>query len=320
MSTSATAGPVIEAQSLTRRFGDTTAVEDVSFRIGSNEIVGLLGHNGAGKTTIMRMLCGYLEPSAGSIDFNGTCVSDKPQRIQRTLGYLPENLPLYPDMLVADYMDYAATLKGIPNTGRLSAIRNALSATDLLHKALEPIGILSRGFKQRVGVAQAILGQPQLLVLDEPTNGLDPGQTAHMRELIKTLAQRSTVILSTHIMQEVNAVCDRVLMLHNGKLALDSTLAELQKGNPILMLRVGSCPGSLPAELGNAPGVVSVEEVAADGDTSQLAVNLHEGADMDAAASDIAQRVINAGAKLYGVEKPSRDLESVFREVSGRGD
>lgn len=311
---------MLEVQSLTRRFGSTTAVKDVSFGIGHGEIVGLLGHNGAGKTTIMRMLCGYLEPSAGRIALEGESVADNPRRIQRILGYLPENLPVYPEMLVADYLDYAATLKGIARGERMAAVREALAATDLKEKALEPIGILSRGFKQRVGVAQAVMGRPRLLVLDEPTNGLDPGQTGHMRELIRELARHSTVLLSTHIMQEVSAVCDRVLMLRNGKLALDRTLADLQNGKTLL-LRVGVCSPSLLADLRKIPAVQSVEDVSDDdGGRQKLSVVLNDDADVDSAAGDIAQRVVNGGARLYQIDVPSRDLESIFREVTGRGD
>jgi ABC-2 type transport system ATP-binding protein len=310
---------MIEVQCLTRRFGETTAVEDVSFRIGSHGIVGLLGHNGAGKTTIMRMLCGYLEPSAGSIALDGTPMADNPRHLQESLGYLPENLPVYPDMLVADYLEYAATLKGIGRRERLAAVREALSSTDLLSRALEPIGILSRGFKQRVGVAQAILGRPRLLVLDEPTNGLDPNQTGHMRELIKGLAQRSTIILSTHIMQEVNAVCDRVLILRNGKLAMDCSLSELQDSKTLL-LRVGNCPQSLLAELQSLQPVVSVEQVSVDGERLELAIRLRSDSDEDAAADEVSRQVINGGAKLYQAEVPGRDLERIFREVSERGD
>ncbi len=310
---------MIEVQSLTRRFGSVRAVEDVSFAIRNSEVVGLLGPNGAGKTTIMRMLCGYLEPSAGSIIIDGRSVCDEPESVQRSLGYLPENLPVYPDMLVADYMDYAATLKGIPAGERLAAVREALSATDLLQKALEPIHILSRGFKQRVGVAQAILGQPRLLVLDEPTNGLDPNQTAHMRDLVKRLAEHTTVILSTHIMQEVNAVCDRVLMLHEGRLALDNSLDELQDSKA-LTLRVGVCSPSLIADLRKIPAVDSVEDVSREGGRQKLSVVLHGDADVDSAAGDIAQHVISGGGRLYQIDVPGRDLESIFHEVSGHGD
>jgi ABC-2 type transport system ATP-binding protein len=227
---------MIEVQSLTRHFGKTVAVEDVSFTIGDNEVVGLLGHNGAGKTTIMKMLSGYLEPSDGSININGVDLARNAQAVQQTLGYLPENLPVYPQMMVADYLDYIATLKGIAASQRPEAIRGVLAATDLTERALDTISVLSRGFRQRVGVAQALLGNPRLLILDEPTNGLDPHQTEHMRQLIRRLARRTTIILSTHILQEVEALCHRVLMLRNGQLALNQSLSDLHKSN-ILLLR-----------------------------------------------------------------------------------
>ena len=162
---------MIEVQSLTRLYGKNAAVDDVSFTIGNHEIVGLLGHNGAGKTTIMKMLSGYLEPTRGSIIIDGISLSNDARSAQKHLGYLPENLPIYPEMMVADYLDYVATLKGIPAVKRLGAVREVLSATDLTQQALDPISILSRGYRQRVGVAQAILGEPNLLILDEPTNG-----------------------------------------------------------------------------------------------------------------------------------------------------
>jgi ABC-2 type transport system ATP-binding protein len=229
---------MIEVDSLSRRYGSVTAVDQVSFTIGTNEVVGLLGHNGAGKTTVMRMLSGYLEPSGGSVEFRGRMLSEDVHAIQQQLGYLPENLPLYPDMMVADYLDYAATLKGIPRGERVAAVREALLSTDLAERALDTIDTLSRGFRQRVGVAQAILGRPGLLILDEPTNGLDPHQAEHMRHLIRRVARSATVILSTHIMQEVEVTCDRVLILRNGRLVLDQRLEALRESRT-LFLRTG---------------------------------------------------------------------------------
>jgi ABC-2 type transport system ATP-binding protein len=222
---------VVEVESLCRHYGDTAAVDNLNFSIGTGEIVGLLGHNGAGKTTLMRMLCGYLEPSAGKITVDGIDVIKDPRAMQQHLGYLPENLPLYPNMTVAEYLEYMTVLKGISAKARLQCMREVIMATDLEQYALAPVHTLSRGSRQRVGVAQALLGQPRLLILDEPTNGLDPGQTWQMRELIQQAASHATVILSTHIMQEVEAVCGRVLLMRGGQLALDQALPELiEKG------------------------------------------------------------------------------------------
>ena len=307
---------MIEVQSLTRHYGKTAAVDDVSFRIGSNEIVGLLGHNGAGKTTIMRMLCGYLEPCSGTISIGGLALADNARSVQRELGYLPENLPVYPDMMVADYLEYAATLKGIARGQRFQAVRQAIVATELGKRALDPVATLSRGLRQRVGVAQAILGKPRLLILDEPTNGLDPQQTEHMRRLISRLARQATVILSTHIMQEVDAICDRVLVLRHGKLALDARLDSLRQSRTLL-LRADSTNESLTTYLKRMPQVATLQQQAEGGGSrARYTLTLHDNADMDTAANNIAQCVVKAGARLYQLQPVVRGLEAVFHEVN----
>ena len=296
---------MIEADRLTRRYGDFLAVSDVSFSIAQGEIVGLLGHNGAGKTTIMKMLTGYLEPSAGHVRVDGLDLAENAVQVQASLGYLPENLPLYPEMSVADYLDYAAEIRGIDAP---SAVRRAIEATELESKALDPIATLSRGFKQRVGVAQAILHEPKLLILDEPTNGLDPSQTQHMRELIERLAETATVILSTHIMQEVDAICDRAIILRGGGLVLDERLDELKESN---RYRLRS---QADASLGDLlRGLELVREVLEAGSGSWEVVF---SGDQDAAGRAIAEAVIGAGQPLYELAIKRRDLETVFREVN----
>ena len=239
---------MIEAQRLTRRYGDFLAVADVSFAIDAGEIVGLLGHNGAGKTTIMKMLTGYLEPSAGAVQVDGVTVESAPLSVQASLGYLPESLPLYPELSVVDYLEYAARLRGVDPR---KAVHKAIASTELESKALDPISTLSRGFKQRVGVAQAILHEPKFLILDEPTNGLDPSQTQHMRALIQRLAQSATVILSTHIMQEVDAICGRAIILKGVTIRDGAVVAagsvvvkdvypgDVVGGNPACVIRLG---------------------------------------------------------------------------------
>lgn len=309
---------MIEVQSLTRRYGKALAVDDVSFRIDRNEIVGLLGHNGAGKTTIMRMLSGYLEPSEGVIRIDGMDLASNAHAIQQQLGYLPESLPVYPDMMVADYLDYAATLKGIPREQRYQAMQQAITATDLGSRALDPVATLSRGLKQRVGVAQAIMGQPRLLILDEPTNGLDPQQTGHMRALIQRLARQATVILSTHIMQEVDAICDRVLILRHGQLALNQRLDTLRHSRAML-LRTDSTPEALTSSLRHLPQVASLQAHTDQQSTSLFTLDLHENADLDTAANNVAQCVIKSGAKLYQLQPIIKGLESVFGEVNEDG-
>jgi len=296
---------MIEARGLSRRYGDFLAVDDVSFAIEPGEICGLLGHNGAGKTTIMKMLTGYLEPSAGEVWIDGAALAEDPLRAQRRIGYLPENLPLYPELTVADYLAHAAQLRGV---AAARAVPRAVEATRLGDKALDRIATLSRGYRQRVGVAQAILHEPRFLILDEPTNGLDPAQTQQMRELIVDLARNATVILSTHIMQEVNAVCDRALILRGGRLALDERLEDLRASD---QLRLRSRPGAALAEVLRAvPGVASLTE-AADGE-----YRLRVSGDQDAAAAAVGAAVVQAGEPLYALAALQRDLESVFREVN----
>ncbi len=306
---------MIEVDALSRRYGKLLAVDEVSFAIHRNEVVGLLGHNGAGKTTVMRMLSGYLEPSSGAIQFQGQDLWANPHAVQQQLGYLPENLPVYPEMIVADFLDYAATLKGIDRSERLHAIKEALAATDLSDRALDTVATLSRGLKQRVGVAQAILGRPRLLILDEPTNGLDPQQTEQMRALIRRLAKRATVILSTHIMQEVDASCDRVLIMRDGRLVLDQSLAELRHSRT-LQLRASTEADELERHLRRMPQVASVYREPDTGDCEQYTLLLHDASDIDRAASNVAHCVQAAGARLYQLTPVARDLGSVFREAN----
>ncbi len=309
---------MIEVRHLTRRYGKNTAVSNVSFAIKPNEVVGLLGHNGAGKTTIMKMLSGYLEPNAGSIHIAGLDMATESRQIQQLLGYLPENLPIYPEMLLADYLEYAATLKRIPPKERMMAVRDVVLAADLEDRILEPIDTLSRGMRQRLGVAQALLGKPRLIIFDEPTNGLDPEQTDHMRRLIKQLARRATIILSTHIMQEVEAVCDRVLILNSGKLVLDETLQNLCCTSA-LRLRVCDGNPSLASYLGRLPQITKVvREANSEANQLSFTLNLHENSDPDTASNNITQCVVKAGARLYELKPLQRDFESVFREASAQ--
>jgi len=296
---------MIEADRLTRRYGDFLAVSDVSFAIEQGEIVGLLGHNGAGKTTIMKMLTGYLEPSSGGVTVDGVSIAEDRIAVQSRLGYLPESLPLYPELTVVDYLEYAAQMRGVPAA---SAVRRAIEATELESKALDPINTLSRGFKQRVGVAQAILHEPKFLILDEPTNGLDPSQTQHMRRLIQRLAESATVILSTHIMQEVDAICGRAIILRGGELVLDERLAALQKSSAFFVRTAPAA--SLADELGGVPVVSAVHP------EGQGIWRVEVSGDLDAAGGAIAAAVVGAGQPLYELRPLKRDLETVFREVS----
>lgn len=305
---------MIDVASLSRYYGRTPAVDQVSFSIDQQQIVGLLGHNGAGKTTVMKMLSGYLEPSAGRVRIDGLDIETHAREIQASLGYLPENLPVYPEMTIAEYLDYAAHLKGLRGQEKLAAIRHSVDATELGPRYFDPIGTLSRGFKQRVGVAQAILGSPKLLILDEPGNGLDPEQNEHMRVLIRDLASRATVILSTHVMQEVEALCDRVLVLASGRLALDSPMAELRESRHLL-LACSDDRADLGDLLDRLPQVAVVERQDAAGDRMAFRLRLTGDAAMDTAAGNVSRTVIESGARLFRLTPEQRDLEQIFREA-----
>lgn len=303
---------MIEVRRLTRSYGDLKAVDDVSFDIGRSEVVGLLGHNGAGKTTVMKMLTGYLEPNAGDIRIEGLDIREQRREVQQRIGYLPENCPLYPEMTVLDYLDYQATLHGVPEPGRPAALRTAIERTELAPKADQTIATLSRGYRQRVGVAQAILHGPLVLILDEPTNGLDPSQIRHMRTLIRELAEHATLILSTHILQEVEAVCDRVLIMHAGRLALDSDLTALSNPNRLLVA-LGQAPTQVVPMLMDLEPVTAVEPLESPDGRYRYALDTTDPA---ATAPVVARAVSTAGWDLYGLQPEVLDLETLFGAVS----
>ena len=306
---------MIEVAGLTRKYGDLTAVDDVSFSIRKGEVVGLLGHNGAGKTTVMRLLTGYMEPTAGSISIDGMAVSEARLRIQRKLGYLSENVPLYPDMSVMRYLEYVAELRGVPDGRRAAVLRRVLERTWLTDRALDPVGTLSKGYKQRLGVAQAIVHEPEILILDEPTNGLDPSQIFQMRSLVRDLSQNATIIVSTHILQEVEAVCERVIIMAQGRIAVDARLSELRQSNR-LVVGLGNPSDDAADRLRELPGVVRV--TLADG-PGRGSYGLELDAPADAVAPGVARAAVERGWDLHRMSEEARTLETVFREVGEQG-
>ncbi|CAK0763399.1 ABC-2 type transport system ATP-binding protein [Gammaproteobacteria bacterium] len=304
---------MIKVEHLTRSYGDFKAVDGVSFEMQRGEVVGLLGHNGAGKTTIMKVLTGFLEPSGGRITLEGRDLAGQRRAAQRLIGYLPENCPLYPEMTVIDFLEYQAGMHGILESQRLTAIRHAITRTELESKAADPIGTLSRGYRQRVGVAQAILHEPNILILDEPTNGLDPTQIQHMRSLIRELAKNAIVLLSTHILHEVEAMCDRVLIIRNGKLALDARLSDLDSAQH-LVVGVDAGPERAEALLKEVAGVRTIRYLPGSSDgRHQYALEM---ADPVTTAPLVAQAVLKGGLKLYRLQPERRDLETIFGEIN----
>ena len=296
---------MLQAKNLSRNYGVVKAVEEVSFSVEPGEVVGLLGHNGAGKSTIMKMLTGFIEPSEGEVLVDGMSILEEPELVRESIGYLPESPPIYPELSVLDYLFFAARMRGRQDEDE---VYNALSATNLESKALEPIATLSRGFKQRVGVAQAILHRPRLLILDEPSNGLDPNQNQEMRDLIMTLAKEATVILSTHVMQEVDAICDRVLIMSAGKLTVDENLRDLREGSSIALSTTSEAP--IERLLANEAIVSNLKEL----DQGRWEIDVNE--DISPAIDHIARACVESGVPIYGIAPKKLNLETLFRDVS----
>lgn len=302
---------MITVTNLSRHYGEFKAVDDVSFSIQPGEVVGLLGHNGAGKTTIMKMVSGFLEPTAGGIAIGKLAMGADTAAIQRRIGYLPENCPLWMDMTVIDYLAYQASLHGITPDQQTTAVARAIRRTALQDKATALIQTLSRGYRQRVGVAQAILHNPDIIILDEPTNGLDPVQINQMRSLIHGLALSATVILSTHILQEVQAVCERVLIMRSGKLVLDSRLDALQQSKHLL-LTLNNPRAKRYLDTLAGVGKVEAQQACAGRYIYTLEAD-------PATAPQVAAAVHAAGDQLFSLQAESRTLENVFAEVNSGG-
>lgn len=304
---------MITVEGLTRKYGDFTAVDQVSFTIPKGQIVGLLGHNGAGKSTIMKMLTGYLEPTEGTVSIADLDIVENRLQIQQRLGYLPEVSPLYPEMTPVEYLEYVCRLRGVEEGEIEKRIKTAIDRTGINSMALKTIGTLSKGYKQRVGVAQAIINNPDILILDEPTSGLDPSQIHEMRSLIKELSAESTVMISTHILQEVEAMCDRVIIILNGKVAADSLLADL-KGSNSMVLEVNRDQAAVEGALKQIEGVKKVEMTEGQDGRNSFVLELDKPSDQMAPL--IADKAIAEGWQVFEIGRQRRNLEAVFREIN----
>jgi len=307
---------LIEVENLHRRYGDVHAVQGLDFRVRRGEVLGFLGPNGAGKTTTMQMICGVLAPSLGTVRIGGVDLLEDPIAAKRQLGYLPELPPLYREFTVDEYLRYCAHLHGLRKHAATKAMEEAKARCGLQDTGRRLIGNLSKGYQQRVGIAQAIVHSPAVVVLDEPTVGLDPIQIREIRKLMRELGNDHGVILSTHILPEVQAVCDRVQILHEGRLVLDEDLAQLSKNQRPRSIRVKfRRPPSRTALTGIAGVVGRVE--ALDADT----LRLHHADD-----ESLSERIVTASVAgdwgLYELVSESRSLEEIFIELTfgeGRG-
>jgi ABC-2 type transport system ATP-binding protein len=303
---------MIDVSHLDKSYGEVQALRDVTFQIQEGEIVGLLGPNGAGKTTIIKMLTGYLQPDNGRVLVDGLDVAEQTQTAQERIGYLPENAPLYPELTVQAYLQMIAELRQIPPDEIIERISEAVYATGLVDHLTRPIGQLSKGYRQRVGLAQAILHKPRLLILDEPTVGLDPTQIVEIRNLIRRLAQHSTVLFSTHILPEVEVLCDRVIILINGEIKVDARLADLANTNNAILVLDGR-PGGIEEALQALSEVSGVERLPADNGHTAFRISGTAGADLTPA---IYQLAAEAHWPLRELRRDAYNLEAVFNKLA----
>lgn len=307
---------MIEAREITRRYGDFTAVERVSFSVDEGEIVGILGPNGAGKTTIIRMVTGFLPPSGGRVTVGDRDLFEEPRTARRDIGYLPENVALYGEMRVEEYLGYRGRLEGMSRSEARQAIAEVLESCLLTEVAGQVIGTLSKGYRQRVGLAAAILHRPKVLVLDEPTVGLDPRQIVAIRELIRELGRRHTILLSTHILPEVELLCDRVLIIDRGRIVGEGTPEALRQewqGATRVRLTLKGEPEGAGEALSALDGVESLE-VTRDGD-SRFRLECGQDADLREALFRLA---VDRGWVLLELAEDRASLEDVFVRLTTR--
>jgi ABC-2 type transport system ATP-binding protein len=303
---------MIEVVDLTKSYGPIEALRGISFQVAAGEIVGLLGPNGAGKSTTIKILAGYLQPDSGAVKVNGLDVMTHTREVQAQLGYLPENAPLYPELSVQAYLKLMADLREIPRDEQPARLSEAIYATGLVEHLTRPIGQLSKGYRQRVMLAQAILPQPKLLILDEPTVGLDPTQIIEIRHLIRRLAKNSTILFSSHILSEVETVCDRVIIIINGQIKADARLTELASTADAIVVLQQETRGVEQA-MQRLPGANKIEMLlAADGYPTYRIVG-RDGVDLCPAIYELARQ---ENWPLRELRRDTRTLESIFNQLA----
>jgi gliding motility-associated transport system ATP-binding protein len=304
---------MINVNGITKYYGDFKAVDNISFTVRDGEITGLLGPNGAGKTTTLRMLTCYLEADSGSILVNDFKTDTDPVKIKKIIGYLPESAPLYSDMLVYDYLKYIADIRQIENKDRIAEIGKLCGINEIMHK---PISDLSKGYKQRVGLAHAMIHDPDILVLDEPTSGLDPNQIIEIRNLIKEIGKKKTVILSTHILSEVEATCDKVIIINKGKIVANDTTENLLstelKNQSITISVKGTDYNSLSSEIKSLENILEIDEIEA-GNLISAVIKTSNKFDM---RPEIFKLIRDKGWILYEMKQEQASLENVFRDLT----
>jgi ABC-2 type transport system ATP-binding protein len=306
---------VITAQNITKYYGAHAAVQGISFQINKGEVVGLLGLNGAGKTTTLRILSGLIVPTSGNIVIDGVDVAASGEDIRSRIGFLPETPPLYPEMTVEDFLVFVARIKGVPEKEVVAAVQRSLEAADITGVRDSIIDTLSHGYRRRVGIAHAIVHSPALILLDEPTSGLDPVQIVHMRKLIRGLATRHTIIVSSHILSEIQQLCDRILVLQKGRIVAEGTEVELGRrvaGGSTITVEVRGTPAGLAEALRRARGVTA--HVIDSNDNETIVATVELAADT---REDLAKAIVDSGLGLRRLDRASLELESIFLQLTG---
>jgi len=308
---------MIHVESLTKYYNDLCAVDQISFDISKGEIMGLLGPNGAGKTTTLQILTGFLRPTSGNIRVKDYSIDEDSLQIKKLLGYLPESAPLYHDMLVYDYLDYVANLRRIDSLKKISRIRHLSDLCGIREVMHKTINELSKGFKQRVGLAHAMMDDPEILVLDEPTSGLDPNQIIEIRDIIKQIGKEKTVILSTHILSEAEATCDRIVIINKGKIVANDTTQALKQsasGNNLISISLQNAEfESVKQQLTSISQVSGIAQVSDDNGILNLKLTCMSSADIRA---DIYKKVRQTDWILIEMHQETQTLENIFRELT----
>ena len=310
----------IKIENLTKYYGNFPAVKDISFEVKTGEIVGFLGPNGAGKTTTMKLITTYISQNSGKIFVDGIDTTEDSLAVRKKIGYLPEQNPLYSDMNVIDYLKYAAELQSIEKTKINDSVKRMVKVCGLEEVKHKDIGELSKGYRQRVGLAQAMIHNPEVLLLDEPTSGLDPNQIIEIRKLIKDLGKQKTVVLSTHILQEVQATCDRVVIINNGEIVADGTTDSLQKkfqGQIIISLTLKKDPRAgrekIISMLESVKGVEKVKVTSDDSEVWNIDISAPKGTDV---RDEIFKKVVSSEMILVNLHQEETTLEDIFRKLT----
>jgi len=311
---------MIRVDRLRKEYGSVVAVDGVSFEVPRGEVVGFLGPNGAGKSTTLRILAGFLGATSGRVEVAGTDVAEDPERARKSIGYMPETCPLYPEMRVREYLSFRAELKRVPRRARKDEIDRVATDAHVSDVIDRVVGNLSKGYRQRVGLADALLGSPPLLILDEPTAGLDPNQIQDVRALVRRLGESHTVFLSTHILSEVEAICTRAVVIARGKLLASGTIDEVRALRRAAVVRavVRAAPERAQAALEGIEGVTGANAKRTGGDLAELVVEVEARADADAVAERVAAALAASGVPLRRIGAEKATLEEVFRELTQR--